>query len=201
MAYQAVLFDFDGVLSRFALTRPPQSLRSFVPRKTFGFPVPSLGVRPPKVFVFCRAFVGRTTACCGVLSTDRFYECTLLPQYQDTYEWIQTHIFGNDELVRQWMRGKKTSAEINALIAGCTGIAYDVLVTLFEESVRRMTLSQGVMSLATDLKLSGRKIAIVTDNMDVFSCITVAQHRLDEFFDVIVNSADYGVLKREEGGR
>lgn len=137
----------------------------------------------------------------GVLCKGRFYEKTLLPNYSEVYDWIQMNIFGNKDLVRDWMRNRVNSAEVNELIAKNTGIENKLLNGLYEESVRRMELEERIIDLAKSLKSEGKKIGIVTDNMDVFTKITIPNHRLDKLFEVIVNSADYGLLKKEENGR
>jgi len=54
---------------------------------------------------------------------------------------------------------------------------------------------------ADDQKRGGKRIAIVTDNMDIFTTLTVPNHKLNEVFDVIVNSADYGLLKADQNGK
>lgn len=136
----------------------------------------------------------------GVLCHDRFYEKTLLPDYQNVYDWIQANVFGDDEIMQKWMRNDIKSNGINKLIAENTGIAREVLDSLYMKSVRMMELDGRVENLAKSLKLSGRKIGIVTNNMDVFSEITVGEHQLDKLFDIIVNSADYGRLKKDNNG-
>lgn len=137
----------------------------------------------------------------GVLCKGRFYEKTLLPGYPEIYNWIQINIFSNRELIQDWMRNRVNSADINEVIARNTGIEYEFLNQMYEESIRRMELEKEVRNLAELIKISGKKIGIVTDNMDVFSRITTPNHQLDKLFDVIINSADYGVLKKEDGGR
>lgn len=137
----------------------------------------------------------------GTLCHDRFYMKTLVPQYSEIYEWIQENIFGNKELVRDWMRNTITSEEVNKMIADTTKINYQILNELFIESVQQMKMDFGMMSEAAKLKRDGAKIAIVTNNMDVFSDIIVKKNNLDKTFDIIVNSADYGLLKNDENGK
>lgn len=137
----------------------------------------------------------------GVLCKDRFYEKSLLPKYPEVYDWIQKNIFGNKELVRAWMRNQIGSADINAIIAKNTGMRYDVLHELYQDSISAMVLDNAMRDLAVRLKLSGKKIGIVTDNMDIFTEITVPHHRLNELFNVVINSADYGILKNENNGQ
>jgi len=137
----------------------------------------------------------------GVLSKGRFYEKTLLSKYPEIYAWIQDNIFGNKELVRQWMKNEINSASINKMISEKTGIEFELLKKLYEESISQMELEKGMIDLAKALISNGKKIGIVTDNMDVFTQITIPNHGLDKIFDVIINSADYGILKNEENGK
>lgn len=137
----------------------------------------------------------------GVLCKGKFYEATLLPEYRKIYDWIQKNIFGNDELVRKWMINQINSADINQLIAENTGIQYETLKELYEESVRKKKLEKEIISLAKQLKMSGKKIGIVTNNMDVFTQITIPTHQLDIVFDGIINSADHGLLKKDNEGK
>lgn len=137
----------------------------------------------------------------GVLCKDRFYEKTLLPDYQGVYDWIQANIFKDKELIKKWMKNQIDSAGINRLISENTDIEYGILNKLYEESICRMKLDKEIKGLARLLKLSGKKIGIVTDNMDVFTKITVPNHQLVILFDVIINSADYGILKKEDNGK
>lgn len=137
----------------------------------------------------------------GVLCKERFYEKTLLPQYTNVYNWIQEYIFSDKELVWKWMRNQTTSDQINTHISQNTGIEYQLLNKLYKESIQRMELDKEVLDIAKSIKASGKKIGIVTDNMDVFSEITVSHHQLNTLFNSIINSAEYGILKKEENGK
>ncbi len=64
-----------------------------------------------------------------------------------------------------------------------------------------MKLEEKVKDIAESLKCTGKKIGIVTDNMDVFTEITVPNHHLNMLFNVIINSADYGMLKRDKDSK
>lgn len=64
-----------------------------------------------------------------------------------------------------------------------------------------MKLDKEIKDLAESLKLSGKKIGIVTDNMDIFTQITIPNHQLETLFDIVINSADYGMLKKEDNGK
>lgn len=137
----------------------------------------------------------------GVLCKDQFYKKALLPKYTELYNWIQVNIFGDNELVQRWMRGEVNSYKINSLINRNTKFDYELLKKLFEDSVRAMKVDKEMLEIARSLRSSGTKIGIVTDNMDAFTNITVPNYKLDTIFDVIVNSADYGMLKKEQNGK
>jgi len=137
----------------------------------------------------------------GVLCKGRFYEKTLFPDYREVYDWIQTNIFRDKETVQKWMRNQIDSAGINKLIAENTDVGYEKLNELYKESIRRMELEKEIIDFVKSLKQLGKKVGIVTDNMDVFTQITIPTHRLDTLFDIIINSADYGMLKKDDDGK
>ena len=137
----------------------------------------------------------------GVLCHDHFYDKTFLAERPEVCAWVNTHIFNDAELTRKWMRGQMSSIEINEFVADGTGIDFSVVQKKFEDSIRLMRLDERVVQLAERLMLSGIKTGIVTDNMDVFSSITVPDKNLDELFNVILNSSDHGLLKQDENGK
>lgn len=139
----------------------------------------------------------------GVLCNDRFYDLALRPEHAPLCDWIQENFFRNPdekETLRKWMRGQIGYREVNAKIAQTQGLDREWLDAMLLESVRRMRLDEGMMSLAADLKAQGKRIGIVTDNMDVFSLITLPEKKLDCFFDVVSNSSDCGMLKKDAEG-
>lgn len=138
----------------------------------------------------------------GVLCHDRFYKETLLPEYQELYNWIQDNIFSNKDLMHQWLRNEISTKNINALIAKSTGHEEEFLNDLLLKSLQEMRLDEKMFNLAKSLKeVHNKEIAIITDNMDVFSTVIAKQHKLNEIFDAVVNSADYGYLKTEQNGK
>ncbi|MEA3249512.1 MAG: hypothetical protein U9Q03_04100 [Patescibacteria group bacterium] len=137
----------------------------------------------------------------GVLCKGRFYEKKLLPEHADIYDWIQANIFGDSDLAAKWMRGQVGYRYINELMAHECGLDAEWLDEKLVSSVRLMELEQKVLDYAIRLKRTGLKVGLVTDNMDVFTLVTVPHKRLGDIFDVILNSADVGLLKKDEGGR
>lgn len=60
-----------------------------------------------------------------------------------------------------------------------------------------MSFNPTVWEFACAQRRQGRKTALVTANMDVFTTVVVPAHHLDHVFDVILNTADYGDLRKE----
>lgn len=138
----------------------------------------------------------------GVLCHEKFYKEMLLPKHQGLYDWIQGNIFGNETLFRQWMRNEVGTGDINKLIAKSTGYKEEFLEDLLLKNIQEMRLNEEVFNLAKSLKeLYSKKIAVVTDNVDIFSTIIIKQHKLNAIFDAVINSADYGCLKTEQNGK
>lgn len=136
-----------------------------------------------------------------VLSHDHFYESTLLPEHKEVSDWISQTIFGDHELVRDWMRGKTTWRMLHDRIVAETGMDRLLLDQLFIESVKQMKIVDDMVCLAREVKEKGFKIAIVSDNMDIFSEVTVPHQKFDQLFDAVFNSADHGLLKQDEHGK
>lgn len=137
----------------------------------------------------------------GVLSRERFYDNGFSSEFPEVYNWIQENIFTDKDLLKNWMRGETSSKEINRGIARKTGMDFNVLHPLFEKSVYDIKLDRKLVDKAKELKEKDKKTAIVTDNMDVFSEITIKNHKLDEIFDAIVNSSDKKMLKKDKNGK
>ncbi|MFH1315598.1 MAG: HAD family hydrolase [Candidatus Uhrbacteria bacterium] len=137
----------------------------------------------------------------GVLCHDKFYEKTMLPDYQEAYDWIQKNVFRSSEVVHDWMLGKISHQQINRNIASAIDVDFEELNNLFLESVRLMSLDKELLELIAQLKNQGFKTGIVSDNMDVFSEITVKNHVLNSLFQIIKNSADTRMLKNNDNGK
>lgn len=117
----------------------------------------------------------------------------------ETEARISALLFGvhGEDWANPWMAGQRDAREICGLLADhLTLDAADVHCAL-REGCANMALNPGVLRLAHDCRARGLKIGLVTVNMDVFSEIVVPAHGLDDLFDVIVNSADHGVLDKE----
>lgn len=101
------------------------------------------------------------------------------------------------ELVEQWMKGRKSSEEINDLLAQASGISYGSLWKAFVTDCSGLRIEQALLNSIQLLQGRGIPVILVTDNMDCFSRFTAPSLKLGTFFAHVVNSADHGILKRE----
>ncbi|OGD62316.1 hypothetical protein A2215_03735 [Candidatus Berkelbacteria bacterium RIFOXYA2_FULL_43_10] len=117
------------------------------------------------------------------------------------YTGIQEVLFrGNAEKVDDWMRGKHSSEEINKFLADELNAGYDDLWSVFVSDCKSMKVSADVLKKIDGLRARYNTI-LITGNMDCFTRFTVPALELDNYFDQIVNSADYGRFKDDDNGR
>jgi FMN phosphatase YigB (HAD superfamily) len=137
----------------------------------------------------------------GVLSKDHLYT-RVAEKHPQAHAWIERHLFhARQPMLWDWMRGKASTGDVNAYVAAQTGLAASELDALFLRGVREMRLDRRLLDAAAELKTHGYKVGLVTDNMDFFTSVTVPHHGLGRVYDTIVNSADHGLLKEDDGGR
>ncbi len=130
------------------------------------------------------------------LSSDLYF--SLVPP--DCPRWseiIQERVFAEPQIVRRWMEGGMTIADIAGLLAKYVAMDRDSIVSTMEKGCEHMRMNPAVWDFALEQKSRGKKTALVTANMDVFTKVVVPAHRLDQVFDVIVNSFDYRDLHKE----
>ena len=137
----------------------------------------------------------------GVLCKDYFY-ANLKKTYPDVYNFIQKEIFGgNNKIINQWTRNQISSDDVNKFISEKTKINFQKLSEMFIESVKQMKIEKRLIDLAQNLQKNNIKIALITNNVDIFSRVIVKHNNLDKIFPMIINSADYGILKHEQNGK
>jgi FMN phosphatase YigB (HAD superfamily) len=111
---------------------------------------------------------------------------------------ISALVFGDNapRWADPWMRGELSSVDVAHYLAAHTPYAVEELLRSLRQGCSDMRLNPAVWDLAQQQHGLGRKLALVTGNMDVFSETIVPAHGLDEVFHAIVNSADYGTLDK-----
>ncbi len=135
-------------------------------------------MKPPKYVIFDFAFT---------LCSQKYFH-RMGPEVEQQVDAV---LFQEDQgrWANDWMAGALGTQEILAYLSQRLGLGVDDLRQGLEESCRSLEWNPAVWQFAQAQKDRGRRIALVTINMDVFSLRVVPAHRLDEMFDVIINSS------------
>ena len=130
------------------------------------------------------------------LSSDLYFKVAP-PEYPHWRDVIQEYIFNESHIVEQWMEGNLTIVNIAEIISRYIHMDIDSIVRTLEKGCERLNFNKAVWDFALAQRNRGKKTALVTANMDVFTKIVVPFHRLDKVFDVILNTFDYQELRKE----
>jgi len=90
-----------------------------------------------------------------------------------------------------WLRGELTAEDIVAHLAAFSGISHAHIMAQLRQGCAHQTMHPAIWQFAQAQRAQGRKTALVTLNMDIFSQVVVPSMGFDYVFDVIVNSADH----------
>ena len=130
------------------------------------------------------------------LSSDVYF--TLAPDgYPHWRDLIQQHIFEHQALVNAWMTGDLQLVDIARIVAQHVALPLALIIETMERGCSTMHFNPAVWEFACAQRAQGRKTALVTANMDVFSTVVIPAHGLDRVFDVILNTSDYRELRKE----
>ena len=110
---------------------------------------------------------------------------------------IQKVIFGDPAIMIPWMKGELTSLDIAGMLSRHFPLDIPTIAATMEKGCQHLAINPAVRDFAVAQKAAGRKTALVTDNMDVFTKVVVPSHGLDGLFDVILNSADFHEIRKE----
>jgi hypothetical protein len=124
------------------------------------------------------------------LSSDLYFKVAP-PECPNWQALIQQNIFRNDVLIDSWMAGAITTENIAEELAPIVHMEVSSIIRFLEAGCQNMDFNEAVLHFAIQQRATGRKTAIVTGNMDVFSKIVVPYHNLNNQFDVIINSFDF----------
>ena len=113
------------------------------------------------------------------------------PECPDWQNLIQQHIFSKDDLVNDWMRGDITLQYIAEELAPIVDMKTPRIVEFLERGCTSLDFNEAVLTFAIEQRRQGKRTAIVTGNMDVFTNIVVPHHNLKSKFDIIINSFDH----------
>jgi len=108
-------------------------------------------------------------------------------------EFVRAYI--DNGLLRDLMMGRFSSEnEFWRMVSQLTGVDLDLLTRMAEDVALSKCLDTEVMQLVDELR-NRYKLALLTDNLLETFNFWVEKFALESKFDVIVNSADYGILK------
>lgn len=137
----------------------------------------------------------------GVLCRDHLF-AGLEDIHLTAHAFVENEVFGpGSDIPDRWMRGEISVEWVKKHIVSKTGIDSELLSMALRRSIEAMRLDKRLLELARRFAARGTKVALVTDNMDVFSELVVPHHHLDIYFPLIVNSCEHGLLKKDEGGK
>ena len=130
----------------------------------------------------------------GTLCFGRYFE----PLGQESLDTIGTLVFGDSSprWADPWMRGDLTSQDIASYLSEHLVESEEVILSALRKGCSNMTFNPVVYGLALEQREVGRKTALVTINMDVFSEVVVPSHELDSVFDLVLNTADHRTLDK-----
>ena len=138
----------------------------------------------------------------NALSKDHFYT-TLKKSHPDAHKKLTQILFGPKActLTSQWMRGEISYKDIHREISSKVGLHAYTLDKALVASVKKMTINMPMLCFSQKMRAQGVKIAIFTDNMDVFDEIYVPYTGLDKKFDRIFSSNSQKKLKLDNNGK
>jgi len=97
-----------------------------------------------------------------------------------------------------WTSGTLSSQDICEYLSDLTGITHEKILRALREGCSNLKLNPAIWQFAQSQKHEGRKTALATINMDVFTEVVVPCHGFDKVFDVVVSSSDYGLNTKIE---
>jgi hypothetical protein len=130
------------------------------------------------------------------LSPDYYFNITP-PNCPQWHEVIQKKVFGDPSVIDPWLKGDLTSLDIAIFLSKYIPLDIQVILDTMEAGCRHLKFNPAVWDFAIAQKAAGRKTALVTANMDVFTKVVVPAHRLDALFDVILNTSDFHEIRKD----
>lgn len=137
----------------------------------------------------------------NVLSKSHFYT-NLANNYSGQHKIITQSLFSPEAypLLSRWMRGDISYKDIHNKISPLVGLPASFLNKALIESVKQITLNTELLAFSQKMRSLGVRVAILTDNFDVFEEIYVPHANLDKKFDNIFSSASQKKLKLDNNG-
>jgi FMN phosphatase YigB (HAD superfamily) len=130
----------------------------------------------------------------GTLCSGRYFE----PLGAESLEAIGTLVFGDSSPLwaDPWMKGDLTSVDIASYLSKHLLHSEGDILSALRHGCSNMIFNPAVHGFALQQSAAGRKTALVTANMDVFSEVVVPSHELDAVFDLVLNTSDHRTLDK-----
>lgn len=130
----------------------------------------------------------------GTLCFGRYFE----PLGKESLEVIGTLVFGDSspQWAHPWMKGDLTSQDIASYLSEHLPHSKDDILSALHHGCSNMTFNPAVLGFALEQRQTGRKTALVTANMDVFSDVVAPAHELQSVFNLVLNTSDHRTLDK-----
>jgi phosphoserine phosphatase len=130
----------------------------------------------------------------GTLCSERYF----LSLGSEALDAIAKLVFGHNSAAwaEPWMRGDLTDRDVAAYLGAHLPFSEDEIHAGLHQGCSRMTFNTAVHDFARRMRRTGRRTALVTANMDVFTEVVVPAHGLDSLFDLVLNTADHQTLDK-----
>lgn len=131
------------------------------------------------------------------LCSDFFCKVTP-PECPDWFYQFQRRIWSkHSPWMHPWMSGEIGSREIAEMMTRYIPMPAKQILATMEAGCRKLEFNPAVLEFAKAQRAQGRRTALVTLNVDLFSRVVVPAHGLDGIFDVIVNSAEERDVRKD----
>lgn len=133
----------------------------------------------------------------NTLSSDLYFQNR--PEFCPNWrELFQQYVFSDKQFLTDWCTGKLSTRDIAGIMHSNINMPVDSIIAEMYNGCKNLTFNTYVINFAKLQRNVGRKTALVTINMDIFTDIIVPFYGLDRIFDVIINSADYSTDNKLE---
>ncbi len=130
----------------------------------------------------------------GTLCSGRYFE----PLGQDALDAIAQLVFGDNSphWADPWMKGELSSHDIAVYLSKHLPNSAEDILSSLREGCSNMPINPVLRDFTLQQREVGRKTALVTANMDVFTEVVVPANGLEAQFDIVLNTADHGTLDK-----
>lgn len=126
----------------------------------------------------------------GFTLSSAFYFRRAPPSCPEWTQVVEETIFGSERFDR-WMTGEVSIREIATLLSTRLHLSPATIETQMRAGCKGLSVNPRVVAFVREQRARGRRTALVTGNIDLFTEIIVPDQGLEDLFDVIVNSYDY----------